>query len=433
MIEKYREMLDKIRTLLRKNPRGLTITQIATNIKLNRNSTARYLDVLQISGHVEMKNVGSAKLYFLSQRVPIEAMLDLSKDGILMLDSELNIIKANENFGIMVGIDCHEILGMKFDQMHFPGLTDAQPLSTYSDGVSGKQTNFEMEIWLEERPTYFNVKIVPTTFDDGSTGATIILEDITEKRKVEEEIQHQRDFLKHVMESVAHPFYVIDANDYTIKMANRAARLGHLSGASTCYALTHKTSQPCSGEVHPCPLRKVKKTKKPAVVEHVHHHVSGRTRYVEIHAHPIFDDHGNVIQMIEYNLDITERKQIEEDMRRILEMYQIIVEYSNDGIFVVQDEKIIFCNVVFAEMLNYGVHELTGLDLSSLVGPDDLQRISKIICRKEAKKLSPKNSSFTMRNKKQKQVAIKARTVYVDYNGYPASISFIKQPRPKKT
>ncbi len=57
---------------------------------------------------------------------------------------------------------------------------------------------------------------------------------------VEMELRHQNKFFHHVLESLTHPFYVLDANDYTIVMANSAARLGNLSTKPTCYGLTHR-------------------------------------------------------------------------------------------------------------------------------------------------------------------------------------------------
>ena len=87
----------RIIELLKANPRGMTITDISDRIKINRNSVARYMDILTVSGQVEMRQLGPAKVFYLSQRVPISAFLNFSSDHILVLDNDLKTIQVNEN------------------------------------------------------------------------------------------------------------------------------------------------------------------------------------------------------------------------------------------------------------------------------------------------------------------------------------------------
>ncbi len=135
------------------------------------------------------------------------------------------------------------------------------------------------------------------------------LESLEQKcQVVEVELRQQNKFFQHMLESLTHPFYVLDANNYTIVMANSAARLGSLDSHPTCYGLTHRRDTPCDGCEHTCPLQEVKRTKQPVIVEHVHYDKDGNPRDMEVHAYPIFDEQGNVAQMIEYSLDITDRK-----------------------------------------------------------------------------------------------------------------------------
>lgn len=145
--------------------------------------------------------------------------------------------------------------------------------------------------------------------------------EIAEREKAERKIREQNEFLKHVIESLPHPFYVLDAGDFTIKMANSAA--GEMTATTTCYALTHHRSLPCDGLEHQCPLQEVKKTKKPVIVEHIHFDRDGNPRNVEVHGYPIFDEHGEVVQMIEYSLDITERKRLEEELQNNAEKIKL--------------------------------------------------------------------------------------------------------------
>ncbi|UCG79897.1 MAG: PAS domain-containing protein, partial [Desulfobacterales bacterium] len=144
-----------------------------------------------------------------------------------------------------------------------------------------------------------------------------------ECKHMEGQILKQTDFLKSVLESLPYPFYVIDASDYTIKLANSAGYTGHLSDGVTCHALTHHRDKPCSPEGHPCPLQIVRETKKPVTVEHIHYDKDGNPKHVEVHGYPIFDADGNLSQMIESSIDITERKQAEETLKKHSEQMKL--------------------------------------------------------------------------------------------------------------
>lgn len=67
-------------------------------------------------------------------------------------------------------------------------------------------------------------------------------------------------------------------------------------------------SQPCDSRDCRCPLKEVLNEKRHVTLEHVHYDRSGNPIHVEVHGIPIFDEFGNVTQMIEYCLDITQRR-----------------------------------------------------------------------------------------------------------------------------
>ncbi len=149
------------------------------------------------------------------------------------------------------------------------------------------------------------------------------IHDITEQKTAENKIREHGRFLQSIVDALDHPLYIIDAHDYTVRLANAASDFGRLSETSTCYALTHGARQPCCGENHTCPVEQVKKTKKHVVVEHIHEDRTGNTRIYEVHAHPMFDGKGNVNLVIEFNMDITERKRIEAESQHLQKMEAI--------------------------------------------------------------------------------------------------------------
>jgi len=124
-------------------------------------------------------------------------------------------------------------------------------------------------------------------------------------------VSRDYDLVTSVMKALSHPFYVIDAETYVVRLANRAAYPGELPEGITCFALTHHQRGPCDAFGERCPLAEVKKTRQPMFVEHLHYDAEGRRKALEVRAFPILDDDGQVTAIIEYTVDITERKEAE--------------------------------------------------------------------------------------------------------------------------
>jgi PAS domain S-box-containing protein len=144
------------------------------------------------------------------------------------------------------------------------------------------------------------------------SGLVGIDRDITERKRAARQIMEQKNVLENTLEALTHPFFVTNADDYKIEMANSASiPEGGLPPDVTCYALTHQSETPCHSKEHPCPLEKVKASKEPAKVDHIHYASDGSPRYVEVYGYPIFDEDGDVVQMIEYTLDVTERRRVQ--------------------------------------------------------------------------------------------------------------------------
>ena len=110
-MEGYQKELSRIKTILRDNPKGMTVTDISREIAINRNSVAKYLDILLISGHAEMITFGPAKVFFPSRRVPISSVLNFVSDYVLVLDGNLKITQINDTFLEFLDIKRDDLLG----------------------------------------------------------------------------------------------------------------------------------------------------------------------------------------------------------------------------------------------------------------------------------------------------------------------------------
>jgi len=231
---------------------------------------------------------------------------------------------------------------------------------------------------------------------------------ILEKRVKERtlELSDANRNLNNTIEALTHPFYVIDATNYEIILANKAALSMGSENAKTCYNLTHLIDEPCAGTDHICPLVEVKKNKKPYVVEHVHRDSSGNSRYIEVHGYPILDDSGEVVQMIEYNLDITDRKVAENKIKENEKRLQSLLEAGPDGMIIVDTQHLITqVNKQTEKMFNYRRSELIGSSIKTLV-PELLD-----------------DSSLIPRLKNKERIMLETAARRKDGNMFPADIS----------
>lgn len=181
------------------------------------------------------------------------------------------------------------------------------------------------------------------------------------KHKIEKELKESNEFLRILIDFLPYPIYVINTDDYTVELANLAAKTGKLSKKMTCHSLTHKNENPCNSSEHPCPLEEVKKTKKPMVTEHIHY-IGENPRIFEVHGFPIFDKKGNVEKMIEYSLDITDRKMAEEKLKCIsTSALDAIIMMDNEG-------SISFWNEAAEKIFGYSAQEANGKDFHLFLG-----------------------------------------------------------------
>ncbi len=190
-LEDYQKELTHVKEVLRANPRGMTVTDISREININRNSVAKYLDVLLISGQVEMKRMGPAKAYFLSHRVPISAMLNFSSDCILVFDGQLKIVQVNDIFLDLINADRDDIIDKKLSTVPFPIVNDPDILTRILKGLEGKDSSIEKSYLVDGADHYLYIKFIPTTFQDGSLGVTLIMENITERKQMEEALKQR--------------------------------------------------------------------------------------------------------------------------------------------------------------------------------------------------------------------------------------------------
>ncbi len=190
---------DRIKNLLRSNPRGMSVTDIARQLKISRNTTAKYLEILRTSGHVDMDSIGTAKVYYLSHRIPVSTLLNFSSEYILVVDNYLQVIQVNSKFLDLLGMEKNAVVGQKADNILKFIKMDREIVSKLHEAIMGKEQKEKIHITSDDRDCYLHARIIPSTFDNGEQGATLILEDITEETHNHNSLLEHRDKLEELV------------------------------------------------------------------------------------------------------------------------------------------------------------------------------------------------------------------------------------------
>ena len=185
---------------------------------------------------------------------------------------------------------------------------------------------------------------------DGRIVRLEIATDITHRKTSEETILKQNSFLQNVIESLPYPFYVVNADSYDIELANSIAKEQGIGTGTKCYAATHKNNAPCNSKEHQCPLNLVKDKGTPVIVEHIHPDHNGEEKYVEIHGYPITDQDDRITKMIEYQIDITNRKKIEEKLKKISVTDEMTGIYNRRGFLMLAEQQLMLADRIPGEI-----------------------------------------------------------------------------------
>lgn len=176
------EACNAILKSLKTSPRGLTITDVSKKIHKDRNLTAKYLDILKAEGKVENRQIGPAKVYWLSQRVPLSAFLCFTKNMIIILDLSMNIIQVNDQYLKLTGQSKSDLIGRNIIQDTLPVISTPEALRIITM-VEREQVIHDVRFLKGNDEFFYKMEIIPTLFEEGEKGLTIVMEDITEKKR----------------------------------------------------------------------------------------------------------------------------------------------------------------------------------------------------------------------------------------------------------
>ena len=367
------DALSLLLNALKEHPRGMSVSDLAAAVGINRNTVSRYLDVLLVSGQVEMETYGKAKVFYLSQRVPIAAMLNFSSDLVLVLDRDRRIVQANDAVCTFAGKNRDDILEKSIEASPLAAFDHPLIRSRITDALNGREVTEELRFLRQDEELFFRIKFLPTVFNDGAPGVTIILEDITEGRRAEEALRESEMLFRSLVENINDLILNVDETcAFTYVSPKSRDILGYapeeMLGKTPCDFMDPGKAESVRAEfaaLFTAPEPKV-------LSEWTMNHRDGSTVVLDVSGTPVYDMIGDFTGYRVVCRDVTERVRATKRVAQWKSFLYSVVNNVPSMVFVreVEENTFVFANRAAEAFLGVTQEEMAGKRAGDLFPPE---------------------------------------------------------------
>ena len=234
------------------------------------------------------------------------------------------------------------------------------------------------------------VHVIKTPLHDASgkvIGVQGIFYDVTQRKRIEEELAYERDLLRALLDHIPDRIYFKDVNCRFLRCSKSMARR---LGLSDPQAVVGKTDF----DFHPQEQaqefyndeQRILLTGEP-LISKLERQVDpdGREIWASVTKVPIYTKSGSIAGLVGLSRDITQLKQTEQALRQAEEKYRAIYENSVEGIFqTTRDGHFISANPALARLYGYGSQDeliaaLTDIENQLYVDPNRREEFSRLM------------------------------------------------------
>src|SRR5210317_174275 len=298
----------------------------------------------------------------------ITAILEAFEDGIYVMNQDLRVVYMNSamiaDFGDGVGKKCHQLLNQTEDKC---------PWCLSDEVFKGKTVRREIYVPLLEK-TYYLIEI-PFENADNTLSKLSIYRDITKRKKQEEMLWASEAEFKTLFEHIATGVFISSKEGKFLK-ANQALldMLGYESKQEFLNIDLHQDLY-VRPEDRKTFQEMMERDGRVIDYEVEFKRKDGSTIPILLTGHARYDHQGKVIGYEGLNVDLTQRKLLEKELKEAYDFMNKIVQSSpNPTMATDLKGNIIIWNRAAAETLGYKAGEVIGKMNIDKIYPEDMAR-----------------------------------------------------------
>lgn len=298
-----------------------------------------------------------------------EKIVEMGNDGIFVFDDRCKILFANQMASEITGIPREDLIGKNF--YHIIGIENKDFLAesfTQEEGF-GQKLCMEMGITTPQgQLKNAEVCIATTRSDEGEVKTYAYIRDITERLRCQRDLKGSEEKLRTLFERVRHGMFISSREGRFIE-CNQA--LLDMLGYPTKKDLLRKDLPQdiyANLEDRNMFMEKVEREGCVKDMEVEFKKKDGEKITVLLTAYPIKNEKEEIVGYQGINLDISERKRIENELREANEFFMNLIESSVDGIIAADMKGNIF-------IFNKGAETLTEYTAKEVIGKLHITKI----------------------------------------------------------
>jgi diguanylate cyclase (GGDEF)-like protein/PAS domain S-box-containing protein len=346
----------------------------------------------------------------------LKAIFNDVRDGIALVNMTGKILKINKRITEVTGFSEKDLVGKRFTQLKMATAKSmAKMISGFVKTAAGQEVpRYEVEGYTKTGEKRIGEIYGSLLRKKGKVaGIVVVMRDITARKRTEELLKEERETFYSTLQESPNGVVLIDKE-------GRYLYINDAFTAITGYTLKDiPTGKDWFLKAFPDQTYREEaiKTWKKDVVRRALDRVfsvvckSGVVKELEFRGTVLKDDRIIVILT-----DTTERKRVEE-------AYHAVVEHSLQGLHVLQDQREVFANSAYAEMLGYTVEELLALSpkqVRNLVHPDDQEIAWGHVRDRIEGKPGPAHYEFRIIRKDGTVRWVESFPTRIEYRGKPA-------------
>ncbi|MEA2053938.1 MAG: PAS domain S-box protein [Candidatus Thermoplasmatota archaeon] len=350
-------------------------------------------------------------------------LFENANDIIWTADVKGRYTSVNKMFEKSLGYDREELIGEQSLKL-VADEDKEKSIQIYRKTLGGKPQSYELKIKTKDGNTRIvMLRTMPIRENGEVIGVQGIARDITENKKVEEELRESNELKQLLMESFPNKIFFKNRKSvYVFCNSHYAADIG--IAPDEIQGKTDYNFYPRDlADKYRTDDQRIMKSGQLEQMEEPYR-IGNEERTVLTVKTPVRDANGNIIGVLGIFTDITERKKMEEELKQSEEKYRTLVETAQEGICIDdEDDNITFANKAFADMLRYERNEIIGMNFRELIDErqiPELERQTKI--RMEGKSSKYEITLYTKDGKPRTVIVSAAPLLDVD-GKYEGSIS----------